>query len=348
MFYVLFFLLQLLLPLCFGVGVVIDRAFVLVSEPLVLLVLTGATVALTVKLYRGKDSRWAFFAPLVSLVNGITMLVFLDWWGAIFGAVAVVVCGWVLYQRMTGVFWRALCYFLSVLLTFAAGLCLLLFSAITLISTTDVMRQLDSPENSRTARIEVQNAGAIADNTRVIVRDNAQSFSLGFGSFVEEFTVYSGSWGEHEGMTLVWQDEDTLLINGVPYTVDAPALAGRRNALDALDISMSRARVIEYSDTHGGFHGDGTTVLVLSGEAYIPESRFWHDLPMTEEARKALAHFGLAVPEMENGQWFFLDRHYESTDPADVSALFDRHSYNFTMAVYDGDAGVLYYWKVDT
>lgn len=349
MFYVLFFLLQLLLPVCFVLGALIDRTFVLVSEPVILLLLTTFTVFLTGKLYRGKDSRWAMAAPLFSLVNGIFVLFFIDWWGSLLAAVAAVVCGWVIFFKAPDRITRTLYQILYVLLTICFALLLPIFLFATAMGQTTVVRELDSPGGRYCAQLIDVDAGATGGDTLVKLRDNDKTLPIGIGSFLREYTVYSGEWGEFQDMELSWQDEDTLLINGSPYEVDTVALSGSRNALDALGISVSHARILQYSDTHGGFHGDGTTLLVLSGDACIPDSRFWHDLPMTKNVRDALESFGPeGMPEIKNGQWFFLDRHSKTTDPTDSSMLFGRGSWNFTLAVYDSDAEVLYYLKVDT
>ena len=55
------------------------------------------------------------------------------------------------------------------------------------------------------------------------------------------------------------------------------------------------------------------------------------------------------VPQdLTDGWYCFLDRHSQAEDPADDSGLFGRHSFNFTLAVYDKAGGVLYCYEMDT
>ncbi len=56
------------------------------------------------------------------------------------------------------------------------------------------------------------------------------------------------------------------------------------------------------------------------------------------------------IPQVENGYYFFRDRHSFAADPKDDSAFLDesRPSYNFTIAIYDTDTNMLYYSEFDT
>lgn len=54
------------------------------------------------------------------------------------------------------------------------------------------------------------------------------------------------------------------------------------------------------------------------------------------------------IPEVENGYWFFYDRHCESMDLSSDASIHQRSSWNFTLAVYDADTKMLYYFELDT
>ena len=132
-----------------------------------------------------------------------------------------------------------------------------------------------------------------------------------------------------------------------------------------LGADLTAGALVYRDDTHGGFHGDGETILSLVlPEFSPPASPNWHPLPLSENLSRVFygasgegfthnplcddGSGGALVPRIENGCWFFLDRHSQSTDPADDSALFSRHSWNFTAAVYDYDTGTLYLFRLDT
>ena len=54
------------------------------------------------------------------------------------------------------------------------------------------------------------------------------------------------------------------------------------------------------------------------------------------------------MPSIDNGYYMFEDRHSESKDSRDDSELFDRYSFNFSIAIYDCDTDKLYYFEFDT
>ena len=51
------------------------------------------------------------------------------------------------------------------------------------------------------------------------------------------------------------------------------------------------------------------------------------------------------MPEVENGYYIVIDRHSQKDENDDILG---RASYNFTMAIYDTDANILYYCEFDT
>ena len=53
-------------------------------------------------------------------------------------------------------------------------------------------------------------------------------------------------------------------------------------------------------------------------------------------------------PKVENGYYYFYDRHSESKDHFDDTNVLSRHSFNFVIAIFDTDTNRLYYSKFDT
>ncbi len=147
------------------------------------------------------------------------------------------------------------------------------------------------------------------------------------------------------------------------------AACGRSDPLEEvgaeLGVDLSGGTLVVSQDSHGGFHGDGMTALqVVIPGLTIPESPNWHPLPLSENLRRAF--YGSVkdgwtydalftddsgrslLPQVDNGCWFFSDRHSQSTDSADDTGLFSRYSWNFTAAVYDSDTDTLYFFRFDT
>lgn len=130
----------------------------------------------------------------------------------------------------------------------------------------------------------------------------------------------------------------------------------------ALGVNASAGTVVSASDSHGGFHGDGLTFIELS----FPDDSFgtsiqdrWHPLPLSGNLNAFIYGSPGAVPSItqdgvncfppvQNGCYYFKDRHSQSTDPQSDHDLFRRNSFNVTFALYDADTRTLYYCKFDT
>ncbi len=131
------------------------------------------------------------------------------------------------------------------------------------------------------------------------------------------------------------------------------------------NISKDDFIVIDEEDNHGGFPSDGSYYLILDcsenkEKAYEIISD-WNELPLSENLqlimyggeRNGICYgYNLSeeakMPKVENGYYRFYDRHSESTDPSDDSDIFRRCSYNFSLAVYDSDTDIMYYFDFDT
>ncbi|MBE7014147.1 MAG: hypothetical protein E7419_02935 [Ruminococcaceae bacterium] len=123
--------------------------------------------------------------------------------------------------------------------------------------------------------------------------------------------------------------------------------------------------VIEELDTHGGFHGDGSYYLILdcsdNKEEALKIVSNWNKLPLSENlnliiygGEKDGVTYGYKlqeeahIPKIKNGYFMFEDRHYKSKDSKDDTELFDRYSFNFSIAIYDCDTDIMYYFEYDT
>jgi len=136
-----------------------------------------------------------------------------------------------------------------------------------------------------------------------------------------------------------------------------------------IGVNATAGEIISESDSHGGFHGDGTTIIeVKYKDADLAEQieahEDWNMLPLTENLTALIygvhteessvgpmVHDGNntpIVPEVHNGYYYFFDRHSQSRNPKDDSGVIGRGSYNFTMAIYDVDNQTLYYIEFDT
>ena len=136
-----------------------------------------------------------------------------------------------------------------------------------------------------------------------------------------------------------------------------------------LEIDLSRATLVEYQDSHGGFHGDGETVAVITlpedtaslAESMMEYGAQWQKLPLREDLSLALyggmegdtqrmplfadANGDPIAPEVTKG-WYYLDD--ALGEPYIEASIFSRTSFDFCLALYDVERRTLYYFELDT
>lgn len=139
---------------------------------------------------------------------------------------------------------------------------------------------------------------------------------------------------------------------------------------DALNIDVSTGEIKSFTDTHGGFLGDGTTYaeLVFPDDSFyttIQNNSKWVSLPLSQELQVVVyggtrqngeswqpfvrdENGNPLIPTIFNGYFFFKDRQAGIGKEQDDSMLFQRYSMNFILAIYDADTQTLYYYKYDS
>lgn len=118
---------------------------------------------------------------------------------------------------------------------------------------------------------------------------------------------------------------------------------------------------VEYKDNHGGFHGDGECLVKVyfskeqaqKFKEKIERNSHWKQLPMSDRFRNQLIlgiEKEMEIPVIKNGYYYFLDRHSQADDkynPYEMDEEF-RGSWNYTVAVFDTDENILYFYELDT
>lgn len=135
-----------------------------------------------------------------------------------------------------------------------------------------------------------------------------------------------------------------------------------RQISKSLGIKMPDDSIIECVDTHGGFHGDGDTYLKIkldgkgTEKAILKIKNNWRPLPLSENLNLIMYGgvrddveyvYNLAdkfkIPHIENGYWLYIDRHSKGIVSHNDRDLFNRSSFNFTLALFDPDENMIYY-----
>lgn len=134
-----------------------------------------------------------------------------------------------------------------------------------------------------------------------------------------------------------------------------------------LGINISNGTIITDTDSHGGFHGDGITFLEVAFEDdsclnQIKGNSSWKQLPVsypvdallygTQNGSSSIGPYVTEggkklFPKAETGYYYFKDRHTGAGGQGSKDVV-NRHSFNFTVALYDEDTRTLYYCEFDT
>lgn len=142
----------------------------------------------------------------------------------------------------------------------------------------------------------------------------------------------------------------------------------------ALDLDASAGEVLFREDDHGGFHGDGMTLIELhfmDEEVLdqIRDSAEWKAFPLDETVQALV--YGVTrthedgsvtesvgpyltdedgaplVPEIRKGYYRLIDRQAEEGKATGADIL-HRASFNFTLGLYDTEKDILYFCEMDT
>ncbi len=134
-----------------------------------------------------------------------------------------------------------------------------------------------------------------------------------------------------------------------------------------LGIDISFCTIKEEHDDHGGFLGDGSYFLVADcendKENILSQLKDWKKFPLSGNLQKAVygeeysdgqMYYSFSslckgkIPTINNGYYYFFDRFKEAIDVYSDKDFLDRFSYNFTIALYDEDTNLFYYYELDT
>lgn len=132
-----------------------------------------------------------------------------------------------------------------------------------------------------------------------------------------------------------------------------------------IGIDISKCYIEREHDNHGGFHGDGEYIAQIncseSKNEFVNQLEKWKKIPLTEnlhlimyggtiDGTNYMYNFAQNndIPEIKNGYYYFIDRHSDAKNKYSDADLFDKYSYNFTLALFDLETGIFYYYELDT
>lgn len=129
-----------------------------------------------------------------------------------------------------------------------------------------------------------------------------------------------------------------------------------------IDLNIRNCKIENDIDNHGGFLGDGDYFAkIICNEKEDNEIKMtWKKLPLSEELQKVMeikkchddgckdVFEEYSIPKIENGYYNFLNRQVDAKDKRNDQEINNQISYNFSVAIYDGDNKIIYYYELDT
>lgn len=115
----------------------------------------------------------------------------------------------------------------------------------------------------------------------------------------------------------------------------------------------------EEKDTHGGFHGDGESLVKVyfsnkQSDDFINkinENKNWKEMPININLNRSIIYKnveGNTIPNVKNGYWLFIDRHSNTVNKYEYNESLTQASFNYSIAIFDIDTNILYIYSLDT
>ena len=129
-----------------------------------------------------------------------------------------------------------------------------------------------------------------------------------------------------------------------------------------IETNISKCELVREEEKHSGFLGDGDYFAELNCSKYDDtEIKInWKKLPVSEGLKQALElrqcesdgckniYERYNISSIENGYYYFYDRHSSVVDYRNDELINERSSYNFSVGLYDADRKTLYFYELDT
>lgn len=153
-----------------------------------------------------------------------------------------------------------------------------------------------------------------------------------------------------------------LIIILICLVLLSGCVRSKKELSKTLEVDISKCSFENESKRINGFVADSEYFAILNCSKFDAESLTdnWKKLPLPSELTEVLEMARCDsdkclsvieeynIPEVENGYYFFKDRHSHAEDKYSTIPLNDRDSYNFSLGIYDLDNKMLYYYELDT
>lgn len=139
-----------------------------------------------------------------------------------------------------------------------------------------------------------------------------------------------------------------------------PMCSPIKTVVNNLNLNLYDSKIVSEKSTKG-FFGDGMYYIVIdckkSKEKVLEQlNNRWELFPLTNNLNLIMYegnnNYHLAqdigLPEIEDGYYLFINKHSSAKNKYRDDDLFDDHSFDFILAIYDIKTDLLYYFEYDT
>lgn len=129
-----------------------------------------------------------------------------------------------------------------------------------------------------------------------------------------------------------------------------------------IGVDISGCIIESDKDSHTGFLGDGETLVTIdcsqNKDEILNQISGWNKLPLTENLQIVMygdnegngyrLAYENGIPEITDGYYKFINRHDEAKSKSSDSGMLEAYSMNFTLALYDSETDIMYYYEFDS
>ena len=111
-------------------------------------------------------------------------------------------------------------FIISAIISVPIGLLAFISLALGNFGQNTVVQTVESPNSEYYAQVIDSDQGALGGDTIVNVCEDKGTDFIVFKIEKKPQTIYLGNWGEFENMSVYWENDNCLIINGVKYEID--------------------------------------------------------------------------------------------------------------------------------
>ncbi len=186
---------------------------------LVVIMLLTVILACSIFIFKPKSNKLSILLTAILFISSLAdILVFKEY---IALACICVVSALVIFATRLP---RTVAIIMAVVMSSLIAMLIFFISALGLFGSfpyNEVYNEITSPSGKYTAQIVINDQGALGGSTLVVLKNNTdKKHFLFFTLEKKDVRLYSGKYADYSSISVVWNDDAVLLINGDEYIIE--------------------------------------------------------------------------------------------------------------------------------